>query len=59
MRFMTKNEHEQPRIVFASAASGEKLRQRLELRRSSAAGKHRNKKKYHRPTERNKRDDDN
>jgi hypothetical protein len=33
------------------SASAETLRQRLELRRSSAASKHRNRKKYHRPTE--------
>lgn len=31
--------------------SKEELRKLLELRRSSASSKHRNRKKYHRPTE--------
>jgi hypothetical protein len=53
---MTNSKQEKPRIVFATAASGEKLRERLELRRSSAASKHRNKSKYHRPTEKRNHD---
>lgn len=43
------NEHKE--LIISSSATAEQLRQRLELRRSSAAQKHRNRKKYHRPTE--------
>jgi hypothetical protein len=52
---MTKSKDE-PRIVFAPAVSDDRLRERLELRRSSAASKHRNKAKYHRPTEKRNHD---
>ncbi len=38
---------EQPKLV-TPAMSKEELRQLLELRRSSAAGKHRNRRKYNR-----------
>jgi hypothetical protein len=48
-----KQRPEPPTLAFSATA--ERLRQRLELRRSSAASKHRNKAKYHRPSEARKR----
>lgn len=41
--------------MSAFSVTAERLRERLELRRSSAASKHRNKAKYHRPSEARKR----